>query len=743
MKIFLISFIFNSIAIIPSFSCPLHQKQALLHFKSTLTSVINTTSYRFLELKSWNPSSDCCLWERVNCNGTKTVTELHLDGLVVPLPADIDPTPVFSSVLAPLFQISSLKKLDIISPTIQCMGRSPEMDSFSTLQTHISTRGANILNGSVSVEVGKLVNLKSLILGANYLSGKIPEEIGNLTELTEFSLQNNKFVGGIPSSVVNLKKLEILDLYMNCLSMQIPTTIGTLPSLTTLVLSQNQFTGPVLSSMRNLSKLELLRLDYNKLSGEIPTWLFDITTLDLLHIGDSGLNWNNEAKIVPRCNLRRISIPSCNMSGQIPEWISTQNNMYWLDLSNNTLEGTFPDFLAEGKLEIINLSQNNLNGLIPARLFEKNYFSGEIPTSISEANNLEYLDLSNNGLSLVNLPVWGDKLETLDLSYNKFSGNIPVNFPKGIKFLYLGGNRFCGNLPWNLSKLINLQYLDIHENNIQGHLDDILPQIPTPEALILRNNLFKGYILTSISNLSSLHILDISYNNLTGIIPQEITNLPKMVQLMQMTTPYPKFYNIRSVSYYIYPSDLIVNWKQYLRGLPIRNNIKAYSLLDLSHNSIRGEIPSSLGNLKALKLLSISHNKISGHIPVSLGELKNIESLDLSQNEISGLIPQSLLKLNQLAVLNFSNNKLTGKIPVGGQMDTMNVGFENNPGLCGMQIHVTCPEDIPPLKGGDVNEDEKESWFLWEGTWVGFLIGFFSSILIMSYFLDFLRLFKI
>ncbi|KAF5773629.1 putative leucine-rich repeat-containing, plant-type, leucine-rich repeat domain superfamily [Helianthus annuus] len=97
---------------IPSFSCPSHQKQALLHFKSTLTTTISSSSYHMVQLKSWNPTSDCCSWERVNCTETKTITELHLDGLVVPLPG-IDPAPVFSDILAPLFHIRSLTLLDI------------------------------------------------------------------------------------------------------------------------------------------------------------------------------------------------------------------------------------------------------------------------------------------------------------------------------------------------------------------------------------------------------------------------------------------------------------------------------------------------------------------------------------------------------------------------------------------------------------------------------------------------------
>ncbi|KAI3791256.1 hypothetical protein L2E82_04965 [Cichorium intybus] len=190
--------------------------------------------------------------------------------------------------------------------------------------------------------------------------------------------------------------------------------------------------------------------------------------------------------------------------------------------------------------------------------------------------------------------------------------------------------------------------------------------------------------------------------------------------------------------------DLIVNWKNSFQGLSSRS-IGIYSFLDLSDNRISGEIPSSLGNLRSLKVLNISHNSISGHIPVPFGKLKDIESLDLSHNRISGLIPESLGELHQLAILDVSNNRLTGKIPMGGQMSTMTeLNFlANNSGLCGMQIMIRCPEVIPqtPAEGSE-EEDEKLSQNLWEGAWFGFPVGFFSTILIMGYLLNFLVLFK-
>ncbi|XP_023765089.1 receptor-like protein 46 [Lactuca sativa] len=790
-----IVFVLNSIPT-PSFSCPLHQKQALLHFKSTLTTIIN--SRLFIELNSWNPDSDCCTWDRVKCNTTTTITELNLSNVV---PEFANPIPVFSDILIPLFHIQSLKLLDISRNSLN--GEIPG-DGFGNLTelVHLDMKlnnfqgsipsqlfeleslrildlSNNILRVVLSHEVGKLRNLERLYLNENFLSGNIPEEIGNLTKLRELYLGKNQFSGGIPSSVVYMKELESLDLSDNSFSMQIPSGMGMLPNMARLDLSKNQFTGPIPSSMQNLSKLETLRLQHNKLTGVIPTWLFNITTLRYLFIGGARNNliWDNKANIIPRCSLKQISMTSCGISGQIPEWISSQKDLHFLDLSVNDLEGRFPDWLVEMDISGIVLSDNKLTGSIPPGLFESmkleflalsrnnfseelpenigqarsittlmlsgNKFSGQIPMSMSNMNRLHVLDLSRNRFSGDSFPNFRENpLLYVDLSYNDFFGKIPLTFSTEILTLSLGGNKFSGDLPSNLTNLVNLECLDLYNNDITGYFQDVFPRIPTLQVLNLRNNSLEGIIPGTISNLTSLRILDLSGNKLTGSIPQGIANLERTIE-----TPYTKhapndvFFSenfLEDIEY----QDLIVNWKNSLQGLS-SHNLDMYWFLDLSNNKISGEIPTSLGNLKSIKVLNISHNNLVGQIPVSFGNLRDIESLDLSHNKISGSIPQSLVKLDQLAILDVSNNRLTGKIPTGWQMNTMNElnFFANNSGLCGMQIMIKCPEDPSPPKG-NVEEKEKQSWILWEGVWVGFPVGFFSSILIMGYFLNFLLLFK-
>ncbi|GKF46618.1 leucine-rich repeat-containing protein [Tanacetum coccineum] len=154
---FILSILFSSI-VIPTFPCPVHQKQALLHFKSTLTSIYNSKyPVKFAELHSWNPAS----WERVNCSTTGSVTELHLFNVVVP-PPNFDQVTIPSEILTPLFHIRSLELLDISFNHFE--GEIPG-DGFGNLTKllHLDM-WRNNFNGSIpsqlGPEIGKLRNLR-------------------------------------------------------------------------------------------------------------------------------------------------------------------------------------------------------------------------------------------------------------------------------------------------------------------------------------------------------------------------------------------------------------------------------------------------------------------------------------------------------------------------------------------------------------------------------------------------------
>eukprot|EP00980_Cylindrotheca_fusiformis_P007640 scaffold1605_cov141-Cylindrotheca_fusiformis.AAC.3 len=68
--------------------------------------------------------------------------------------------------------------------------------------------GNNLLTGNIPSQLGKLVELRSLLdLATNRLTGKIPSELGNLQELRILNLRHNRLSGSIPSELAGMKRI--------------------------------------------------------------------------------------------------------------------------------------------------------------------------------------------------------------------------------------------------------------------------------------------------------------------------------------------------------------------------------------------------------------------------------------------------------------------------------------------------------------------------------------------------------
>ena len=132
-----------------------------------------------------------------------------------------------------------------------------------------------------------------------------------------------------------------------------------------------------------------------------------------------------------------------------------------------------------------------------------------------------------------------------------------------------------------------------------------------------------------------------------------------------------------------------------------------------------------MGQLKALYSLNLSHNSLTGQIPPSIGNLRNLESLDLSWNNLSGTIPTQLQSLTFLAFLNVSFNHLVGMIPTGNQLQTFSAdSYIDNEGLCGFPLTKTCSDNVAdPEEDNHSNSGRKIDWTLLSAE-IGLLTGF-------------------
>ncbi|KAJ6333399.1 hypothetical protein OIU77_009297 [Salix suchowensis] len=99
------------------------------------------------------------------------------------------------------------------------------------------------LEGTLAPELGKLVNLRSLVLHRNCFTGTIPKEIGELSKLELLDLRNNNFSGAIPEE------------------------IGRVLSLKYLLLRDNRFEGSIPPEIRRRNLLYELQFDGNLASG--------------------------------------------------------------------------------------------------------------------------------------------------------------------------------------------------------------------------------------------------------------------------------------------------------------------------------------------------------------------------------------------------------------------------------------------------------------------------------------------
>ena len=173
---------------LPCLSCPEHQKQALLQFKSSILAITSSFNSSNSLLQSWNSNSSCCQWDGVECSLTPNSTSGPVTGLY--LVKLFTKPPVPSTILAPIFHIRSLEWLHIEENNIQ--GEIPAV-GFANLSNLVSLDlSTNNFSGSVPPQLFHLPLLQHLYLDDNSLSGKVPEEIGNLSRLQRLYLSGNR-----------------------------------------------------------------------------------------------------------------------------------------------------------------------------------------------------------------------------------------------------------------------------------------------------------------------------------------------------------------------------------------------------------------------------------------------------------------------------------------------------------------------------------------------------------------------
>nr|KJB45902.1 hypothetical protein B456_007G336200 [Gossypium raimondii] len=523
-----------------------------------------------------------------------------------------------------------------------------------------------------------------------HLAAPLSEPDGFATNAEMEAYYNSRLGGKINPSLLELKHLSSLDLsYNDFNSIHIPKFFGLLESLTYLNLSGALFQGAIPHKLGNLSKLQYLDLRGNDLEPKSLQWVsglsslqyldlsyanlskakdwiqvtFKHPTLLVLHLSGCGLeddpsfNSINSSKSLVVLDLFR------NRFSSVPKWIFSLHGLVSIDLSGNSLEGPIPDYFGNiSFLEVLDLSWNHLNS--------------SIPNSLYSLNRLQFLSLRETQLqgtissSIGNL----SSLTQLDLSENQLNGQIPLSIGElsSLKLFDVSRNQLNGQIPLSIGQLSSLEEFHVSENQLNGQVPLSIGELSSLKLFAVSKNQLNGQIPLSIGQLSSLEVFDVSENQLNGTFPLSFGRLESL--------------EILDCGY-----NLLEGVDEYGSTLGLVTSI------DLSANSLTGEIPKEIGSLVGLLSLNFSGNLLTGNIPDSIGSMELMESLDLSMNRLNGEIPLSFSKLNFLNHFNVSYNNLTGQIPTSTQLQSFeNLSYFGNH-LCGPPLTKNCTSKGMPI----------------------------------------------
>ncbi|XP_038699741.1 receptor-like protein 15 [Tripterygium wilfordii] len=380
-------------------------------------------------------------------------------------------------------------------------------------------------------------SLKVINLSNNQFSGEIKEQFAN-SSLEHISLSNNKFSGCIPPmfdpknlrilrldgnnfvgkipDLSSLEYLENLDISHNSLSGKFPRWVANMSTLSTLVLADNKFEeGSIPLEFCELHQLQFLDLSRSNLSGSLPPCFNELANLKHVHLRGNKLRGPIPQAFLNCTGLQILDLGGNNFNGPIPNWIGNFSSLNALFLQANNLHGEIPIELCRlHKLNMLVLSSNNLSGNLPVCL--SNLLStttGSLSFYYDHYTNIydremtiqqpykveEVLEFRTKSNSLNYTGYILDNMYGIDLSCNKFSGEIPIEF---------------GNLS-------NVRSLNLSHNNMTGLIPTMFSNLKQLESLDLSYNDLHGRIPTQLSEVTSLAVFIVAYNNLSGPVPLE------------------------------------------------------------------------------------------------------------------------------------------------------------------------------------------------------------------------------
>jgi hypothetical protein len=417
--------------------------------------------------------------------------------------------------------------------------------------------------------------------------------------------------------------LSYISVSNNHLTGPIPQSISTLSNLTALYMSGNHLTGNI-DMLGSLFSLVTLTVGNNRLVGSLPASFYQLTKLKGLYLHE---------------NVFTSTIP--------PEW-TTFDELVYLTLYENLLTGSLSASAYSWKSIIVySIDDNLLSGsltdsirnLISLQQFTlySNYFTSSVPTSLSSLSNLTVLLLEDNLFTgkldgVFNKSIQ-TKLQSIDVSANYFTGDIPINaFVPSLDSFIAYQTCFSSSIPADIcnSQSLNLLVLDgltsycssaiwpgISDNpryskSVSKGVPSCVWMLPNITELHLSGNDLSGSI-PNLLNYGNLTNLDLSCNRFTGTVPQTLQNWTKLRNLNLQNNRFSGVITYMNGLHYTYSSDS-----------------SSLTTDDFEHGNLAtaGSDSSNDPDANDGLTLYLSSNRFSGIIPPAIEYAENINIVD-------------------------------------------------------------------------------------------------------------------
>ncbi|CAN0903808.1 Receptor-like protein 12 [Linum grandiflorum] len=431
---------------------------------------------------------------------------------------------------AKIFQLPSLEFLDLsynerLEGVLPDFPQNHSMDTLLLSQTNFS--------GVLPPSIGSLGKLSRIELAQSHFSGIVPKTLERLTQLEYMDLSFNNFTGilasldlfknlmhvdishnqlagSIPTQSESFEKLVYADLSHDSLNETIPPSLFASPYLDHIDLSFNELRGmaPHFPNVASSSALEFLDLSYNHLQGPIPPSFFKFPRLQVLYLHSNKFNGSVQFSWVQKMqNLANLDLSYNNLTVDVLRGNNSSNVSIFPQLSELRMPScnlrAFPELGNQSLLTYLDLSDNNINGVVPRWILE--------------STSLYYLNVSHNnlvGLQLqsVSLPA----LDVLDMHANQFQGPLNANYLATWQNMMIGAEGMYDHLKYQDRN--NTDYEDSVTVSSKGLQWEFVKILKVFKSIDFSSNNFDGQIPQVMGKFRALLVLNLSHNALTGAL---------------------------------------------------------------------------------------------------------------------------------------------------------------------------------------------------------------------------------